>query len=260
MSDRAAYYGLCQSVFDLLRSLPQNGKPSPGQFTVLAAVVASIHQEESDPINIVLSLATGTKCIGNEFDNKCGFVIHDSHAEVLARRGFVHFLLLCVLAFYSDPSVVRNIEFPLEAVEPSSADCPLHTQHTTLRMKSSWKLHLFISDPPCGDASLYPTAEGISTITGAKLASSSNSAVPSHRSTDCGKGAKAVDASTALNGFNSEPAHGGAASSTHQENKNQDLGAIRTKSGRSDLQDLHRTLSLSCSDKICRWINIGMQG
>ena len=38
------------------------------------------------------------------------------------------------------------------------------------------------------------------------------------------------------------------------------LGAIRTKSGRSDILAANRTLSMSCSDKIVRWCNVGMQG
>lgn len=35
---------------------------------------------------------------------------------------------------------------------------------------------------------------------------------------------------------------------------------MRLKSGRSDLSSAHRTRSLSCSDKLCRWLALGAQG
>jgi tRNA-specific adenosine deaminase 1 len=44
----------------------------------------------------VVSLATGTKCIGNGLEKEkssTGNLLHDSHAEVLARRGFIVYIL-----------------------------------------------------------------------------------------------------------------------------------------------------------------------
>lgn len=40
----------------------------------------------------------------------------------------------------------------------------------------------------------------------------------------------------------------------------QALGRARSKPGRSDLPPSRRTLSLSCTDKVCRWILLGLQG
>ena len=45
-----------------------------------------------------------------------------------------------------------------------------------------------------------------------------------------------------------------------KEESDQIIGLLRTKSGRSDLKDSQRTSSLSCSDKICRWLSLGLQG
>jgi len=40
----------------------------------------------------VLALATGSKCLGASKLRKDGRALNDSHAEVLARRSFIHFL------------------------------------------------------------------------------------------------------------------------------------------------------------------------
>ena len=40
----------------------------------------------------------------------------------------------------------------------------------------------------------------------------------------------------------------------------QDVGVLRVKSGRSDIPERQRTTSMSCSDKICRWSTLGLEG
>lgn len=40
----------------------------------------------------VVAIATGTKCIPNVNEDEDGTIVHDMHAEVLARRSFVRFL------------------------------------------------------------------------------------------------------------------------------------------------------------------------
>ncbi|KAJ6224411.1 hypothetical protein RDWZM_002956 [Blomia tropicalis] len=92
----------------------------------------------------VLSLGTGTKCIGSEFLSMDGNVVHDCHAEILARRG-----LLCVLydqmQALLDNDLIDKPEFILEPRDGGNG----------FRLKKHLKLHLYISSPPCGDARLF---------------------------------------------------------------------------------------------------------
>ena len=64
-------------------------QPPPRQFTILAAFVLSNPTGDLQ----VISLGTGSKCLpGIRLENG-GNAVHDSHAEVLARRGAVRWLL-----------------------------------------------------------------------------------------------------------------------------------------------------------------------
>jgi hypothetical protein len=45
-----------------------------------------------------------------------------------------------------------------------------------------------------------------------------------------------------------------------RESGEQLRGQLRLKSGRSDIKAENRTKSKSCTDKICKWIYLGIQG
>lgn len=80
---------ITDAVLSLFHLLPAKGKPALNQvseFTVLAAIVAVIDTSDGYR-SFVISIATGTKCIGNDELNKntSGCLLHDSHAEVLTR-------------------------------------------------------------------------------------------------------------------------------------------------------------------------------
>lgn len=77
LADRVAT--LCLEKFD---SLPSKGKPITGQeWTLLSGVVQSSVEDSVDRMKVV-SLASGTKCIGSNKLCASGTVINDSHAEV----------------------------------------------------------------------------------------------------------------------------------------------------------------------------------
>uniref|UniRef100_A0A1B6CWX9 tRNA-specific adenosine deaminase 1 n=1 Tax=Clastoptera arizonana TaxID=38151 RepID=A0A1B6CWX9_9HEMI len=79
---------VAQLCFDHYGNLGKRGKPLPGvEWTLLAAVVQSINESFT-----VVSMATGTKCIGRNIMSPKGDLINDSHAEVLARRCFLRYL------------------------------------------------------------------------------------------------------------------------------------------------------------------------
>jgi len=77
---------------DVVRSaynkLPKHGKPSEVEMTVVAAVVM---KSQHDSVSLI-SLATGTKCIAHANRRADGSIVHDLHAEVLARRAAMYWL------------------------------------------------------------------------------------------------------------------------------------------------------------------------
>ena len=81
--------------------LPKTGKPQAGEWTVLAGIV--LVSPLSSPH--VIALGTGTKCltasqIGADAHGEC---LHDSHAEVCARRA-----LLAVFLAYLFVHVIKG--------------------------------------------------------------------------------------------------------------------------------------------------------
>lgn len=90
--------------------ISKKGKPQPNEYTILASFVL-LDKKVNDHVVItdnnvnmrdglssfltICSVGTGTKCIGHDLiekDMENGFLLHDCHAEVMARRGFMKFL------------------------------------------------------------------------------------------------------------------------------------------------------------------------
>uniref|UniRef100_A0A8C5FYU3 tRNA-specific adenosine deaminase 1 n=1 Tax=Gouania willdenowi TaxID=441366 RepID=A0A8C5FYU3_GOUWI len=122
--------------YERFRSLPRRGKPEAGrEWTLLAAVLKVTPEME------VVSMGTGTKCIGRTAMSPSGDVLNDSHAEVIARRGCVRYL-------------IQELH---EAVS-SRSSCVF----SPADQEGKWKLHtgvsfiFFTSHTPCGDASIIP--------------------------------------------------------------------------------------------------------
>lgn len=78
---------IANAVLTLYTSL--SFRPPAGKFTILAAFVLS------DPAGSlkIISLGTGSKCLPATRLERGGDMLHDSHAEVIARRGAVRWLL-----------------------------------------------------------------------------------------------------------------------------------------------------------------------
>uniref|UniRef100_A0A8C5D5H1 tRNA-specific adenosine deaminase 1 n=1 Tax=Gouania willdenowi TaxID=441366 RepID=A0A8C5D5H1_GOUWI len=127
--------------YERFRSLPRRGKPEAGrEWTLLAAVLKVTR--DGDPTEMeVVSMGTGTKCIGRTAMSPSGDVLNDSHAEVIARRGCVRYL-------------IQELH---EAVS-SRSSCVF----SPADQEGKWKLHtgvsfiFFTSHTPCGDASIIP--------------------------------------------------------------------------------------------------------
>ncbi|XP_061242752.1 tRNA-specific adenosine deaminase 1 isoform X2 [Bos javanicus] len=134
--------------------LPKQGKPEPNrEWTLLAAVVkiqptADQACDRSDgPVQVtkeVVSMGTGTKCIGQSKMRKSGDILNDSHAEVIARRSFQRYLLhqLHLAAALKEDSIFL----------PGS-------QRGLWKLRPDLLFVFFSSHTPCGDASIIPMLE-----------------------------------------------------------------------------------------------------
>lgn len=110
------------------------------QYTVLAAFVLELCSDNSNNINDgrlkihVASMATGSKCLPTSRFSAQGDSLHDSHAEVLARRGFVKWL-------YEE---LRRSQHMASGSEWLAVD-----KDGKWHLREGIKLHLYISTIPC---------------------------------------------------------------------------------------------------------------
>ncbi|KAF9500181.1 adenosine deaminase/editase [Pleurotus eryngii] len=106
--------------------------PPDGQFTILAAFILS-HGDKHE----VISLATGTKCLPDIKLPRTGDVLHDSHAEVLARRGAVRWFLEEAIRLY----------------EGTESKWIVRSDGGVFQLKDEVVVRFYVSTLPCGDAS-----------------------------------------------------------------------------------------------------------
>ncbi|CAH9097060.1 unnamed protein product [Cuscuta europaea] len=123
---------ISKNVLSVYNSLPKKGKPQGREVTVLAAFLISSPNHELE----VVSLGTGTKCIGRCRRSSKGDVVNDSHAEIVARRALMREML--------GTAGNKNCPFNLNGEDFGQR---------RLVMKPGWGLHLYISQIPCGIAS-----------------------------------------------------------------------------------------------------------
>ncbi|KAK6789868.1 hypothetical protein RDI58_013668 [Solanum bulbocastanum] len=217
-----------EAVLSVYRHLPKKGKPQGREVTVLAAFLASSPSQELK----VISLGTGTKCIGRSRRSSKGDVVNDSHAEIIARRALLRYLYSEIQDVYnihahSNGSVLRddveNFMFHLESDG-------LGTKK--LKMKHGWQLHLYISQLPCGVAS-----------PGSELALLHDSP------------AKNGDMMCSSMQLSYSKGEWSGYTAMNDGCLPIPFGTVMRKPGRGDT-----TLSVSCSDKIAHWNVVGVQG
>ena len=256
-----------------------------------------------------------------------GFVLHDCHAEVLARRGLIKVLWEEIIEYHN---ITKNKEkgggissfkqrtllemddnddflLLMKQQKKNNGDGDddddddddddggggggggkkeereeqqQNNNKCMFKLKDDISLHLYISDSPCGDASIYEISQRYAnnasddlsaknnglTFTGAKII------VPGHDD-DGGGGYKEEKRSDKEDNLfsctsticNPQMGTSSIGKNTHTKTsiareKVQIKSALRLKSGRSNIPEHLRSSSMSCSDKICKWMVLGLQG
>ncbi|CAN0884155.1 tRNA-specific adenosine deaminase TAD1 [Linum grandiflorum] len=214
-----------EKVISRYNSLPKKGKPQGREVTVLAAFLISSPSRELE----VIALGTGTKCIGRSRLSNRGDVVNDSHAEIIARRALMRLFYAEIerLTGSLTKHELENEKLQSDGFENRLFDVYEDSSNPVkFKLRAGWELHMYISQLPCGDASLS-----------SPLSSTRNVFL---RTEDL------------VNGSTGEPSR--KKPRTYVEGP-QSYGIVQRKPGRGDA-----TFSVSCSDKIARWNVLGVQG
>ncbi|KAF5363320.1 hypothetical protein D9756_000580 [Leucocoprinus leucothites] len=216
-------------------------RPPPKQFTILASFYMINQISIVEVICKPVSLATGTKCTPAIKYSPCGELMHDTHAEVLARRGAVRWLMEEIGRLRTAKQYVSDW-----LVETGSKDQNDSDESPPYRLRPDVSLHMYVSTLPCKAASCLLPLWLVLTI---------------YQGGDASMGylAATQDAQVAL--LKSQSAHLFPKLRSHEASRGRDdynrLGVLRTKPGRADSPP---ALSMSCSDKIAKWSVLGILG
>lgn len=195
------------------------------EWTCLAGIVAEVESKFS-----VISLGLGTRCCGHEEDNFSGRRLNDCHAETLCRRSFRSYILEEILTLCgkkpnrlinSRDKVIQQPHFPI--LKKGSTPGLFSYQ-------SDIKFHFYVSHLPCGLCTVIDFNE---TVTESNL---NVSYTDTNRS-----GSKSFSEHFNLDDSQKER-------------------ICRLKPVRSDVPIERRNMSLSCSDKLNRWMKLGFEG
>ena len=126
------------------QKIPKKGKPCElkKEWTVLSAFVLQDHKAKKFE---VIALGTGTKCLGQNEISDFGDLVHDSHAEVIAKRAFVLYLM---------DQAKKTFEGQKSILEQQQ-DQQTNRQHL-LKLSEDYDIYFYSSFPPCGDATIAP--------------------------------------------------------------------------------------------------------
>ncbi|RUS18981.1 hypothetical protein BC937DRAFT_88113 [Endogone sp. FLAS-F59071] len=131
--------------------LSKQGKPlihpAKAEWTVLAGVVSVQTCDDGDYTMQVVSLGTGLKCLPFSKMSPNGDLLNDAHAEVVARRGFIKYLLN-QLACVIDDEALGIFRFTTDDEREASAD-EIGYPPVFTRKGQNISYHMYISQSPC---------------------------------------------------------------------------------------------------------------
>lgn len=296
-------------------SLPADSSNSNGSGVSLPG--AEQQQQQQQRLAVV-AIGTGTKCLGASQRAPDGGAVNDCHGEVLCRRALLRWLyceMQLVVEQYN--LAVQQAGGPPDAAAAAEAAAQAGTPVLRLVLPGeassnggsaggeapadelgSWRFelqqgvqaHLYISQPPCGDAAILASPPPSQHSHAAAQQCSPPSTSANHQDCNLAGSATAGSAAWAGAGFGRTGAKRlkGAATLTPEQQlaaasmpgdatvlqqqqqqqqwhlpqqcdvegyaEEQAVGVVRRKPGRGDA-----TLSMSCSDKLARWCLQGMQ-
>ncbi|KAH8393557.1 hypothetical protein KR200_004571 [Drosophila serrata] len=134
--DKPSLQDIATICFDKFKSLPKTGKPTLNQWTVLAGIVE--YNRKTDSLKVV-AIGCGTKCIGSSKLCPNGYLLNDSHAEVLARRAFLRYLYR---------------ELKQEGI------FQWDSKQKRYKIDDHLEFHFLSTQTPCGDACILAESDG----------------------------------------------------------------------------------------------------
>ncbi|SPO32126.1 related to tRNA-specific adenosine deaminase 1 [Ustilago trichophora] len=261
--DHEQIASLVQSTY--LNTIPPRGA-KPGtksngriEWSVLAGYILSYTTpDHTHPQYALISLATGLKCLPYTSLPPNGDVLHDQHAEVLARRGARLWLLQRLEHEVKSSTIGEGFRFFERTARKGENE-----SERKWKLRQGVKLHLYVSTLPCGDASnnLLEFQRAAQDQIAGRMDVPTPAELLALHSTTKNTSYGASSAFTSNSGGGGSVVRGRASSSnpaaTHTASGS--AGSLRTKPGRPDSPP---SISMSCSDKLALWNapGIGIQG
>ncbi|ORX60698.1 adenosine deaminase/editase [Hesseltinella vesiculosa] len=168
----------------------------------------------------VISIGSGLKCSPLDKVDSQGQLLHDCHAEVLARRGFLW-------AITNDPGAF------------------FEKNKGKWKPKAGYTFHMYVSQSPCGDASMSAVAEIQTEEAKASFLSGKKRKQPLDQE-------QMLAEYVYVNKRQKQTKH----TVSRGRYGYDQLGILRTKPGRLDSE---LSICMSCSDKLARWNVLGVQ-
>ncbi|XP_041365341.1 double-stranded RNA-specific adenosine deaminase-like [Gigantopelta aegis] len=184
-------------------------------------IAGLVMKRNEKDVGVVISIGSGNRCITGQQLSLEGNTVNDSHAEIITRRSFLRFL-------YKQ----------LESYDPSRPHGLFERGPTgKFRIRPAITFHLYISTAPCGDGALFSPRD-----TG-----SNNSPLVDMQSRE-----HHPTFTSTVQGLLRTKMEGGEGTIPIESDFTEQTfdGIIRGE----------RLRTMSCTDKICRWNVLGMQG